>query len=151
MFQQVLETCLRDFGSYWHNSVMQVAADLSAVHLWCESPIPTHLKGARLRFGNCGGHLSCWSGAILKQDIVFKQYSIGIKGSKVCQENITYTPTLLHHHHLPEPLIQGRMNPSFHVVYANLWPYCSNITTEIEIHQIRQCFSNLLLISPFEL
>lgn len=33
-------------------------------------------------------------------------------------------PPTLWHHQQPQPLIQGRMNPCFHVVYAKFWP-CS--------------------------
>ncbi len=44
-FNKVLETVLRDFGPYWHHAV---AADLSAAHPWCESPVPPHPKGALL-------------------------------------------------------------------------------------------------------
>ncbi len=50
-----------------------------------------------------------------------------------------------HHHHQPEPLRQGRMDPCFHVLYAKFWPYHLNVAAEIETHQTRQHFSNLLL------
>ncbi len=40
------------------------------------------------------------------QVVAFKQYSIGTKGPKECQENTV------------EPLRQGRMHPCFHVLYA---------------------------------
>ncbi len=48
-FNKVLETFLRDFGPYWHDSIT-VSADLikSAAHPWCESPVPPHPKGALL-------------------------------------------------------------------------------------------------------
>ncbi len=74
--------------------------------------------------------------------MVFKRCSIGTKGPKVYQENI---PTPLHHHHQPEPLRQGRMDPCFYVLYAKFWPYHLNVAAEIETHQTRQRFSNLLL------
>ncbi len=38
-------------------------------------------------------------------------------------QKISHTP--LHHHHQPEPLRQGRMDPCFHVLYAKFWPYQS--------------------------
>ncbi len=54
----------------------------------------------------------------------------------------------LHHYSIsihPEPLSQGRMGPCFHVLYAKFWPYHPNVAAEIETHQTRQRFSNLLL------
>ncbi len=69
------------------------------------------------------------------------QCSIGTKGPKVCQENIPHTL----HHHQPEPLRQGRINPCFHVLYAKFWPFHLNVAAEIETHQTRQHFYNLLL------
>ncbi len=72
----------------------------------------------------------------------FKRCSIGTKGPKVCQENILKP---LHHHHQPEPLRQGRMDPCFHVLYAKFWPDHLNVAAEVETHQTRQRFSNLLL------
>ncbi len=38
-----------------------------------------------------------------------------------CAKKISPTP--LQHHHQPEPLRQGRMDPCFHVLYAKFWPY----------------------------
>ncbi len=83
-----------------------------------------------------------WSATILRKAAAFKQCSIGTKGPKVCQENI---PTPLHHHHQSEPLRQGRIDPCFHVLYAKFWHYHLNVAAEIETHQTRQRFSNLLL------
>ncbi len=83
-----------------------------------------------------------WSATILRQAVVFKRYSIGIKWPKVCQENI---PTPLYHHHQPEPLRQGRMDACFHVLYTKFWSYHLNIAEEIKTQQTRQHFSNLLL------
>ncbi len=40
----------------------------------------------------------------------------------MCAKKISLTP-LHHHHHQPEPLRQGRMDPCFHVLYAKFWPY----------------------------
>ncbi len=68
-----------------------------------------------------------------------KRCSIGTK----CAKKISPTP--LHHHHESEPLRQGRMDPCFHVLYATFWPYHLNVAAEIETHQTRQCFYNLLL------
>ncbi len=65
-----------------------------------------------------------------------------LRGPK-CAKQISPTP--LHHHHQPEPLRQGRMDPCFNVLYAKFWPYHLNVAAEIETHQTRQRFSNLLL------
>ncbi len=73
--------------------------------------------------------------------MVFKRCSIGTKGPK-CAKKIFPTP--LHHHHQPEPLRQGRMNPCFHDLYAKFWPHHLN-AAEIQSHHTRQRFSNLLL------
>ncbi len=72
--------------------------------------------------------------------MAFKRCSICTKEPKVCQENIL-TPL---HHHQPEPLRQGRMDPSFDVLYAKFWPYHLNVAAVIETRQTRQRFSNLL-------
>ncbi len=45
----------------------------------------------------------------------------------------------LHHHH-PEPLRQGRMDPCFHVLYTKFWPYHLNVAAESETRQTRQHF-----------
>ncbi len=37
------------------------------------------------------------------------------------------------------------MDPYFHVLYTKFWPYHLNLAAEIETHQTRQRFSNLLL------
>ncbi len=74
--------------------------------------------------------------------MAFKLCSIGTKGPKVCQENIPFTITP------PSPpawTVETRMNPCFYVLYAKFWPYRLNLAAEIETHQTRQRFSNLLL------
>ncbi len=76
--------------------------------------------------------------------MAFKRCSIGTKRPKVCQENIL---TPLHHQHQPEPLRQGMIDPCFHVLYAKFWRYHLNVAAEVETHQTRQRFSNLLLSS----
>ncbi len=54
-------------------------------------------------------------------------------------------------HHIPKVLYwieiwwQGKMDPCFHVLYAKFWPYHLNVAAEIETHQTRKHFSNLLL------
>ncbi len=60
-----------------------------------------------------------------------------LRGSK-CAKKIPSAP--FHHHHQPEPLRQGRMDPCFHVLYAKFWPYHLSIGAEIETHQTRQRF-----------
>ncbi len=74
--------------------------------------------------------------------MVFKRCSIGTKRPNVCQENI---PHILHHHHQPELLRQGRMDPCFHVLHTKFCPYHLNVAAEIETRQTRQRFYNLLL------
>lgn len=39
-------------------------------------------------------------------------------------------PTSLHQKQQPDPLIQGGMNPCFHVIYIKFWPYHLNVTAE---------------------
>ncbi len=85
-------------------------------------------------------------------DMVSKQHSgrlwrlndaqLVLRGLK-CAKKVSPTP--LHHHHQSEPLRQGRMDPCFHVIYAKFWPYHLNVAAEIETHQTRHHFSNLLL------
>ncbi len=55
-------------------------------------------------------------------DMVSNNTQVGLvlRGPR-CAEKISPTP--LHHHHQPEPLRQGRMDPCFHVLYAKFWPY----------------------------
>ncbi len=60
-----------------------------------------------------------------------------------CAKKISPTP--FQHHNQPEPLRQGRMDPCFHGLYSKFWPYLLNVAAEIETHQTRQRFSNLLL------
>ncbi len=59
---------------------------------------------------------------------LFKRCSIGTKGPK-CAKKKSRTPL---HHHQPEPLRQGRMDPCFHVLYAKFWLYHLNVAAEIE-------------------
>ncbi len=82
-----------------------------------------------------------WSATILRSAVAFKRCSIGTKGPKVCPK---ISPTPLHHHHQPEPLRRGRMDPCFHVLYTKFWPYHLNFAAEIETHQTRERFPNLL-------
>ena len=49
----------------------------------------------------------------------FKLCSIGTKYAK------KISPTPWHHHHQPEPLRQGRIDPCFHVVYDKFWSYAA--------------------------
>lgn len=46
---------------------------------------------------------------------------------------------------LPEPLIQGWMDPSFLTVYAKFRPYHRNVTAESETHPTRHHFFKRLL------
>ncbi len=160
----MLETFLRDFGLYWHESITQLQqicrlhihdANLPFHHIpktveaiW-EKWTHCHVQETSLRlFELCdmvhypAGSTSedgytvvikgwTWSATIFRLAVAFKRCTIGTK----CAKKISPTPL---HHHQPEPLRQGRMDPCFHVLYAKLSPYHLN-------HQTRQCFSNLLL------
>ncbi len=172
-FNKVLETFLRDFGPYWHDSMK-----------WISRSTTSQRCSIGLRSGDCGGHLSkvnslsgsrnqsemiwaLWHGALscwkyirrcvhcsYKGMDMVHQYSgqlwclndaqLVLRGLK-CAKKISPTP--LHHHHQPEPLRQGRMDSCFHVLYAKFWPYHLNVAAEIKTHQIRQRFYNLLLSS----
>ncbi len=66
-----------------------------------------------------------------------------LRGPKCAK--IYIPPHHLHHHQQSELLRHGRMDPCFHVLYTKFWPYNLNGAAEIETHQTRQCFSNLLL------
>ncbi len=60
--------------------------------------------------------------------MTFKRCSIGTKGPKCAKKK---SPTPLHHHQ-PEPLRQGRMDPCFHVLHAKFWLYHLNVAAEIK-------------------
>lgn len=68
-------------------------------------------------------------------EIQFKWYLISTTGLKI---NIPHHITPL------SPLIHGRMNQYFHVVYTKFWIYLLNVTWDIETDQTRQCFSSRL-------
>ncbi len=74
-----------------------------------------------------------WSATILRLWCL-NDAQLVLRGQK-CAKKIPPTP--LHHHHQPEPLRQGRMDPCFHVLYTKFWPYHLN-AAEIKTHQIRQ-------------
>lgn len=62
--------------------------------------------------------------------VAFKLCSVGTKAPKVYQENISHTTT-------PSPaqqLIQGRMDPLFHVVYMKFWHHYLKAVAEIETY-----------------
>ncbi len=73
--------------------------------------------------------------------VAFKQCSIGTKGPK-CAKKIS--PTLLHPHQQPEPLILCRMDSCFHVVYTKFWPY----TTWMSQQKLRPIRPGNLLLKP---
>lgn len=72
-----------------------------------------------------------WSTTIVRQDVALELCSIHTKGPKCAKKN-AHTLTC---HLQPEPLIQGRMDPCFDVVYPNFWPYHPNVAAEIKSHQ----------------
>ncbi len=73
------------------------------------------------RSGDCGGHLS-------------KVNSLS------CSRNQSEMIWALWH-----GALSCWKDPFFHVIYAKLWPHHLNVAAEIETHQTRQRFSNLLL------
>ncbi len=73
---------------------------------------------------------------------VFNDAQLVLRGQK-CAKKLS--PASLHHHHQSEPSRQGRIDPCFHVLYTKFWLYHLNDAVEIETHQTRQRFSNLLL------
>lgn len=103
---------VNQYENEWKNKVVDrvtVAADLSAVYPWWDSPVPPHSTGARVdrhaqdttviwfRFGvlTCRNQLS--EGGHGQQHYPDRLWrcSVGTKGPKACQEN---TPTASHHH-----------------------------------------------------
>ena len=66
------------------------------------------------------------------------QWLIGIKGPKVCQENIPHTITR-------QP--PGWLGPWIYAVGAKFWPDHLHASVEIKIHQTRPRFSSLQLSS----
>jgi len=71
--------------------------------------------------------------------IISREYLRGLKCAKKT------SPTPLHHHQQPAQWEQAMMDPCSHSVYAKLWLYHLNVSTEIETHQTRQHFSSLQL------
>lgn len=69
------------------------------VHLTPPPPKKNNLK----LFELCDVFLTCLNNVPIK----------GLKSAK------KMSLSSLHHHHQPEPLIQGRMHPAFHAVDAN--------------------------------
>ncbi len=76
-----------------------------------------------------------WSATILRLWRL-NDAQLVLRGPK-CAKKISPTP--LHHHHQPELLKQGRMDPCFHVLYAKLWLYHLN-AAEIKTRLIRERF-----------
>ncbi len=84
------------------------------------------------------GALSCWKYirrwvhcSHKGKDMVSNNTQVGcgdaqlvLRGPK-CAKKISPTPL---HHHQPEPLRQGRMDPCFHVLYAKFWPNHLNVS-----------------------
>ncbi len=86
-----------------------------------------------------------WSATILRR---LNDAQLVLRSPKYANK---ISPTPLHHHHQPEPLRQGRMNPCFHVLYAKVWPNHLNVAAEIKTHQTRQfwwsCVNCILFLS----
>ncbi len=79
---------------------------------------------------------------MVSNNTITNDAKLELRGPK-CAKKISPAP--LHHHHQPEPLRQGRMDPCFRVIYDKFWPYHLKVAAEIETLKTRQRFSNLLL------
>ncbi len=139
-FNKVLETFLRDFGPYWHDSITQLL-QICQLHIH-DANLSCSRNQSEMIWALWHGALSCWKKpsedkytVVKKRDGHGQQLYSGrlwclndaqlvIRGPK-CAKKISHTP--LHHHHQPEPLRQGRMDPCFHILYAIFWPYHLNI------------------------
>ncbi len=147
-FNKMLETFLRDFGQYWHDSMK-----------WISRSTTSQRCSIGLRSSDCGGHLSkvnslscsrnqsemiwalwhgalscwkyirrwytvvikrwTWSATILRLAVAFKRCSFGTK----CAKKISPPHT---HHYTTTSLNRwdkAWMNPCFHVLYTKFWPY----------------------------
>ncbi len=93
-FNKVLETFLRDFGPYWHDSITQLRISRSTTSQRCS---------IGLRSGDCGGHLSkvnslscsrnqsemiwaLWHGALSCWKLPSEDWYTVIKNFSVCQK-----------------------------------------------------------------
>ncbi len=185
-FNKVLETFLRDCGSYWHDRITQLLQNCW-LHIH-DANLPFHHIPKELywlRSGDYGGHLSkvnslactrnqseddlsfvTWCIILLEvairrwvhcshkgMDMVSNNTQVGcghfngaqldLRGPK-CAKKISPTP--LHHHQQPEPVeTRAGWIHAFMFFTAKFWPYHLNVAAEIETHQTRQRFSNLLL------
>ncbi len=54
---KVLETFLRYFGPYWHDSITQLL-QICRLHMWISRSTTSQRCSIGLRSGDCGGHLS---------------------------------------------------------------------------------------------
>ncbi len=75
------------------------------------------------------------------QAVAFKQSSIVLRGPK-CAKQISpthYTTTTS-----LKPLRQGRMDPCFHVLYAECWPYHLNVAVEFSSDQATFFLSSIV-------
>lgn len=87
----------------------------------------------------------------LLQDVAIRRWgNSGYKGMNVviqqvgcdpCAEKVSLTPLPQQQQQQPEPLIQGRIDPCFHMVYAKFWWYHQYDTVELETCKTRQHLS----------
>ncbi len=123
-----LQNCL---NSSWHrfNKEILVHIDMIASHsccrfvgctsmMWISRSTTSQSCSIGLRSGDCGGHLS--------------------KMQTSTPHHYTTTTSLNHWD-------KAGWIHAFMFFYAKFWPYHLNIAAEIETHQTRQRFSNLLL------
>jgi len=53
---------------------------------------------------------------------------LGTKRTNKCAKKISPTP--LHYQYQPEPLVQGKMDPGFHIVCTKFWPQHLNVASD---------------------
>ncbi len=100
---------------------------------------------------SCCSFVSCTSMMQISTSTTSQMCSIGLRFGDCGLVNSTSFKmiwALCHgtlHQQQPEPLIQGRIDPCFHVVYSKFWPYHSHFAAETEVNQTKPPFSNLLL------
>lgn len=145
----MLEAVHRYFGPCWHDCITHA-------HPWWKSHVQSHIQSCFIGFLRLllrsGVEAICDVCVILLDAATGRLVQGGHKGMGIVGNN-TYlaelvprhskhaekmSPRASHQHHQPEPLIQGGMNPCFHAVYTEFWPFHLHIS--VEIHT-RQCCS----------
>lgn len=61
--------------------------------------------------------------------LVMKEWTGSATKNPKCAKT---TSSTLRHHHQPEPLIEGRMDPWFYHVYVKVWACHPNVAAEVK-------------------